>query len=66
MLDGIELSPEVKVITIDQPAVAPQHPVRPRRTLILLLALFGGLMLGVFAAFFAEFLGRSKEDKPIA
>ncbi len=32
------------------PAVAPEHPVKPKRSMILLLSLIGGLILGVIIA----------------
>ncbi len=38
-------------------------PVGPRKALVLVLALFGGFFLGIFAAFFAEFLNKVKEQQ---
>jgi len=48
---------------VDQPALIPDHYIKPKRKLIMLLALFGGLMLGVFAAFFAEFMDKAGEAR---
>ena len=38
------------------------HPVKPRKKLIIALALVTGGMLGIFSAFFIEFISRGKED----
>jgi len=46
-------TPEVAVI---DPAVPPQSPVRPRRTLNLVMGAFLGLLLGVGGAVLVEFL----------
>jgi len=39
------------------------EPAGPRKAVILALALFGGLFLGVLVAFFAEFLNKVKEQQ---
>lgn len=40
----------VNLVEIDQPAVTPLHPIKPRKTLVLALGLVLGVMLGLFAA----------------
>jgi LPS O-antigen subunit length determinant protein (WzzB/FepE family) len=40
----------VQFIQLDQPAVVPTRPIRPRRSVIMVAALFTGLMLGVLVA----------------
>jgi len=37
------------------------HPVKPKKKLILVVAFITGLMLGIFLAFFKEFIGKEKE-----
>ena len=38
------------------------HPVKPKKKLILAVSLITGLMLGVFLAFFLEFISKEKEN----
>jgi LPS O-antigen subunit length determinant protein (WzzB/FepE family) len=40
----------VQFMQLDQPAVVPTRPIRPRRSVIMVAALFTGLMLGVLVA----------------
>ena len=62
-LGNIHVNPaKIRVARLDQAAIAPDHPIKPRRRLIVLVALFGGLMLGVFAAFFAEVLAKARVE----
>lgn len=67
-LEGVRIDKDsIKVATFDQLAVPPARPFKPKRKLIVLLALFGGLLLGVFAAFFTEFIEKAKlRDKESA
>jgi len=53
----------VSAVFVDQPAVPPIQHIKPRRKLVVLLALFGGLFLGVLAAFFADFLGKVRREQ---
>lgn len=51
LLKHIDPSPElIMVATIDEPARAPQAPVKPRKALILALGIVLGGMLGIFIA----------------
>lgn len=51
LLKNIDLSPDsITVATIDAPAHIPQHPIKPRKSLILALGLVLGGMLGIFIA----------------
>ena len=38
------------------------HPVKPRKKLVFAVSLITGLMLGVFLAFFLEFIGKEREN----
>jgi len=58
----IDLS-RISTMRIDQAAEIPDQRIKPKRKLIVLLALFGGLMLGIFAAFFAEFLAKARQEE---
>jgi len=63
LLEGIHIDPsDVSAVRIDQKAIAPEHPIRPKRTLIVVLGLIVGSVLGVFVAFFAEFVARFREE----
>ena len=42
--------PDIRAVHIDRSAQPPQSPIKPRRTLILALAIVLGGMLGVFVA----------------
>lgn len=46
-------------VRIVDEAVAPLLPIKPRKALTVLAALFGGLLLGTAAAFLREFMDRS-------
>jgi len=43
----------VKLVEIDQPALLPLRPIKPRKLLVVALGGFGGLMFGVLAALLA-------------
>ncbi len=64
ILASVHIDPsQISAMRVDQPALIPDHYIKPKRKLIMLLALFGGLMLGVFAAFFAEFMDKAGEAR---
>jgi chain length determinant protein (polysaccharide antigen chain regulator) len=56
---GAEITPA----RLDQPALPPEHPVQPNKKLILALSLVLGGMLGIFSAFFAEFITRARRPQ---
>jgi chain length determinant protein (polysaccharide antigen chain regulator) len=53
----------VRVARIDQPALVPSKPIKPKKLLILALSGVGGLFLGVFAVFFFNFLKKAKHEE---
>jgi len=62
-LNAIHIDPEkIRVARIDQAAFAPQNPIKPQRKIIVLSALFGGLILGIFIAFISAATARSKQE----
>lgn len=54
---------EVAPAQIDQPAVVPESPVQTRKKMVMALSLVLGAMLGIFAAFFAEFLHNARKEQ---
>ncbi len=63
-LRSVNLDPNVlKVAKTDQPAYAPTSREKPKRKLIVMLGFVLGGMLGVFAAFFVNFVQSQKETK---
>ncbi len=51
-LTNIHIDPAaIHAVRVDQPAYPPDYPIKPKRILIIVLGLFLGLMMGVFAAF---------------
>lgn len=51
LLENINLNPELlSVVTIDRAAIVPEDPVKPNKTLVLLLGIIFGGILGVFLA----------------
>lgn len=49
LLQTLQLSDApLKLATIDSYAVAPETPIKPKKRLIVLLGIIGGLMLGIF------------------
>lgn len=49
LLDSIDLSSQhVQVAVIDEPAIPPEDPIKPKKPLIMVLGLVLGLMLGIF------------------
>lgn len=56
-LNQIEIAAdEINAIRIDQLAMVPQDPIKPKRKLIVVLGAVLGLMLGIFVAFFVNFI----------
>ena len=48
---------------LDQKAIPPEQPVHPKKTLVMALSLVLGCMLGVFAAFFSEFIAKVRRPE---
>ncbi|MBI1423161.1 MAG: hypothetical protein GC149_06820 [Gammaproteobacteria bacterium] len=48
---------------LDGEIVAPDHPIKPKKSLVLLLGGILGLFLGIFAAFIVEFLVKANEQR---
>ncbi|MDD2219929.1 MAG: Wzz/FepE/Etk N-terminal domain-containing protein [Desulfoplanes sp.] len=58
------IAPEhILVAKIDQPALVPDKPIKPRKVLIVALAGVGGLFLGIFVAFLMAFVQKVKEEE---
>lgn len=56
-LRALVINPQkVKVVTIDSPAYVPNAPEKPKKLLVLAVGMCLALLLGVMAAFFAEFV----------
>jgi chain length determinant protein (polysaccharide antigen chain regulator) len=53
-------SSKISLARIDELAVVPVEPVKPRKLLIMALALVGGLFLGLFMALIAATYGKHK------
>jgi len=54
VLDGIQMNlnkDKVFAARVDQKAVVPNKPIKPKKSLIIILSLLLGLMLGVLVAF---------------
>ncbi len=51
----------ISPLTVDQKAVSPTHPIKPKAPVIITLGLVLGGMLGVFAAFFAHFVSKLRD-----
>jgi chain length determinant protein (polysaccharide antigen chain regulator) len=65
-LKGIKLDTErLKLVRLDQPALQPLSPIKPKKAMILALGLVLGGMLGVFIALIRSLVGRSAEQQPI-
>ena len=55
--------PDISAARLDQMAMPPKGPVKPKKKLVLALSLVLGGMLGVFAAFFREFLAKARRPE---
>jgi non-specific protein-tyrosine kinase len=53
----------MNTLTVIEPAMPPQDPIRPNRTLVTLLAVLGGLVLAGGAAALAEYLDDGLRDR---
>jgi len=54
---------QVRAFNIDQEALEPKFPVKPRKKLIAILGFIIGLMLSVFAAFVWHFIEKVREEQ---
>ncbi|WP_287028563.1 Wzz/FepE/Etk N-terminal domain-containing protein [Pseudomonas sp. UBA6310] len=60
-LKGIKLDTErLRLVRVDQLALAPSEPIKPKRAMILALGLVLGGMLGVFVALVRSLMARSR------
>jgi chain length determinant protein (polysaccharide antigen chain regulator) len=48
---------------LDGEITKPKHPMKPKKTLVLVLGVVLGLFLGIFAAFIAEFIAKAREQE---
>ena len=53
----------IQVAKIDQPALVPDKPIKPKKGLVVALAGGGGLFLGIFTAFFLGFVQKVRREK---
>jgi chain length determinant protein (polysaccharide antigen chain regulator) len=53
-------SAAISAVRVDQPALAPEHAIKPKRRLVVALGAVVGLMGGIFLAFFLNFIESSK------
>jgi len=65
-LEKVHLDPSViHTMQIDQAAMVPSRPFKPKRGQTVVTGLLGGLALGVMAAFFADFVARAREREAV-
>lgn len=63
-LDEIAIDPtKIKAFRLDQPALKPDAPIKPKRNLVVALGFVLGLMLGIFAAFLANFIETARRSE---
>jgi len=63
-LERLEFDPKnIRSFRLDQKAIPPKRPFKPKRMLVVALSLIAGLALGMFAAFFAEAFAKAKEER---
>jgi len=53
---------KLRVVTVDQQAYPPKYRIKPNRKLIVIMGFLSGLMLGIFAAFFINFIKNQKVE----
>lgn len=53
---GLSQGLDLKSVRVVEPAIVPVKPIKPRKTIIIGLAAVAGLGLGMFLAFFAEYM----------
>ena len=58
----LAVNDDFKVVRIDQQAYRPDSPIKPKKRLIVALGGVLGLMLGIFAAFFFNFVENNRKD----
>jgi len=56
---------QVRAFNIDQEALEPKFPVKPRKKLIVILGFIIGLMLSVFAVFVWHFIEKYREEQGV-
>ena len=66
-LDSISvttINPEhIQVSKIDQPAIVPGKPIKPKKGLVIALAGGCGFFLGIFTAFFLNFVQKVRKEE---
>jgi uncharacterized protein involved in exopolysaccharide biosynthesis len=50
-------------VQVNQTAFPPESPIKPNRKLIVALGAVLGLMIGVFGAFFLNFLEKQRQEE---
>jgi len=61
-LEGIKIDAEaIRVVRLDQEAVEPEKPVKPKKFLVISIAILLGGMLGIFTAFIRNAVKKRKE-----
>jgi len=66
-LEGIKIDAEaIQVVRIDQIALEPEKPIKPKKILVISIAILLGGMLGIFAAFIRHAINKRKEDTELA
>lgn len=64
LLQTLQLSDTpLKLASIDSYAVAPETPIKPKKLLIILLGVIGGLMLGIFMVLLREWWKNEENTK---
>lgn len=54
---------QVRAFNIDQEALEPKYPIKPRKRLIVILGFIVGIMLSVFAAFVWHFIEKYRQEQ---
>lgn len=63
-LENLKIDKEhLNSVTVDLPANVPDEPVRPRTVQTVAIAVTLGILIGIFAAFFMEFLAGNRKAK---
>ena len=64
LLENISINPDtVSAATVDAPASTPYRAEKPRRALIMIVAIILGVMGGIFMVFIAEFLSKFRQEQ---
>ncbi len=56
---------QVRAFNIDQEALEPKYPIKPKKRLIVMLGFIVGLMLSVFAAFVWHFIEKFRQEQGV-